>query len=1094
MTTQATEQAIDDHSTSERSAPWHPHDVPVAFVATTTAALTELADLRNADRVAIDTETVIDRDENGDMIKTNLDVDGPGAWRVMSIAARFGSGDEQHLRAWVLDMADIDAAALIPVLDGVRPWAHNANFDRLVLTRGGLPVRRWYDTMLFDAVLKQGAYFRNGDRPWYSALEAAAGKWLGITEIEGKTDTRYSYDAATPLTREQIRYAADDALVTLKIADVLVAEAGRQHVYETAVRTCNAQNFIHAMTRNGLPLDAEGYQSVIDAAQSKADQAAERIAVLTTGRELLTTVVRWAGKAGLVPADADPIEAGLPLLKNNEVFTQFIAALRAQLGTCREQLATLTGSGGAVADLFSDEPRYVLPFEPDDETAIRRWISKTAPVFVAEYLAATGGSTRGLTKANDLPDVYARLHTATCDGVTDELRQLALVLATYRRYSSIVSTYGALTGDIWLKPDWNVESGDQVKTALNTYFEAEVSAYTATKDGYAHPLGKNDTVDGDALTLIGGALTAALLEFREHNKIVTTYGDELIKLVHPVTGRVHARYTQELTGTGRLASFQPNAQNLSPLAKPHITLMRTAPDGSIVVRDPLGRRRVLVCADLSQAELRFMADMAGDVAMLGAFRSGEDLHQRTASLMNKVDMKALKAAGATPLSEIVDTVTGVARFAADRPGLPAAKLYKELRSKAKAVGFGYAYGLKGASLSRQLTVQGVDTSKEEADELLRLFDQAYPQTAAWMATRVNFISDLSEQLKDQSKPSGCDFEASWRLHKLYYRCTAATSALTAKLGRKPTHAEIAEHLVPDETLRATLAAAGGEVTDEAVDARRASQVQHVAWALGHYGAAVLGADGTPWSFESRNNAGRRRLFQVGTKDWAMAMVLLVARSRKTYARELTDSWVKAYNAEAVTEHEAATAAGKAKGTPKTISLFKANPKTGRQDLLSREDLEKVFDTQEKKISFITYVLAAYGDLSKPAAARDFLFRHAMADRVRAMGNQYRNHPIQSGVADAVLEAYALIEDDLDARFPTALPIQSVHDSIVIECDLHEAAAVRDTVVKRMQDCLAALCPNVPCVADGDIQLSLDDRTALTEQRLAELLGELMLAA
>jgi hypothetical protein len=183
--------------------------------------------------------------------------------------------------------------------------------------------------------------------------------------------------------------------------------------------------------------------------------------------------------------------------------------------------------------------------------------------------------------------------------------------------------------------------------------------------------------------------------------------------------------------------------------------------------------------------VRFVADMSGDINMLTAFRSGEDLHERTARSMNSLDMKALKAAGTTAVSELGGIVASIERFIADpeRSALPAAKLYKELRSKAKAVAFGYAYGLKGASLSRQLNVQGVLTTKEEADEMLAKFDEAYPQLAQWMANRVNFINSLSEQMKT-SADSGCDFEASWRLHRLFGKATSRSKALKNKLGRK----------------------------------------------------------------------------------------------------------------------------------------------------------------------------------------------------------------------------------------------------------------------------------------------------------------------
>ena len=383
--------------------------------------------------------------------------------------------------------------------------------------------------------------------------------------------------------------------------------------------------------------------------------------------------------------------------------------------------------------------------------------------------------------------------------------------------------------------------------------------------------------------------------------------------------------------------------------------------------------------------------------------------------------------------------------------------------------------------------------------MLRQFDVAYPGVAAWMQERVNFIASLQAQMKDQSQPSGVDFEASWRLHRLYAKAYRAEKQLRTKLGRKAALVEIAEQLVSDADLKARLEAQGTEVTDEVIAATRASQAENIRRALGHYGSAVLATDGTPWSFESRTLGDRRRLFQVGTKDWAMAMVLLVARSRKKYAMSVRDKWVNSYNAQIVAAHEAEmAAAGKASNKKaKTIALTKTNPSTGRVENLSRDELEKVFEGQEGeelKISFISFVLNEYGSLANPEAARDYLFRHAMADRIRAMENRYRNHPIQGGVADAVLEAYSEIDDELSEKFPTAMGVQSVHDSIVVECDLADAKAVRDIVIGIMERCLARYCPTVPCVADGAIQVSLDDKTELTDEQVDEMLTELAAAA
>lgn len=1093
---------------------WDPRTVPVAFFTDAGQARSALnGTLRDATAVAVDTETVILRDAAGNIIKRDMDVDGPGPWRVMSIAAKFDTDEGVRYQAWVIDMENISASIFADAFQGVTPWGWNANFDRGVLGRGGLKVRRWNDAMLYDAVLKQGAYCGVGERPFYTSLADAVVRHLGLPGIVGKEDTRMNYDEHTPLTPEEIQYAADDAITTLFVGEVLTDRAQSAGLLQVCQRTSAAQPFIQSMKINGLPFAAETYQAVVDNATQKANAASERLAVLTTGQELLRTLCLWATSSGVLADPMPPcvtddpnsaeaqlyvVETGLPLLHDTATFAQFIAAVREQAAAAQDKIAAVLGLD-AQEDMFSEGVIYSGPFKIDDETTIRRWLNKTAPQFVAEYLAAVGGTSRGLVKAHDLLDVYRQISAQPAD-VTPELAQVAAHLEAYTRYKEILAQYGQVDdGAVTLRPDWNVSSADQVKENLNRFSQANVLAFAQKYLGSPRLLEKSDSIDSMALKFIGGPICEALLEFREHDKMVTTYGDELIKAVHPVTGRVHASYTQELTGTARLASFSPNAQNLSPLAKPHMRVVEKAEDGSLVSRDPQGRLRVLVAVDLSQAELRFIADMAQDENMLAAFRSGEDLHTRTGTLMFSVDLKALKANGDKPLSALATFVQGVGAYATATPSMLAEDLYKQLRSKAKAVAFGYAYGLKGASLANQLTANGVETTKAEADELLAQFDIAYPQVAAWMAVRVKFIQDIVDALKDQDHPSGVDFESSWRLHKLFFRARSASNALKTKNGYKPTPRETAEHLVSDEDLRARLGSDDpaqdvGPEWDAQWEEQRELQASKVAWALGHYGSAILAEDGTPWSFESRNVTNRRRLFQIGTADWTMSMVALVARSRRKFAMDLTDAWVAAYNAEQDADMAARVAAGKAPGKAKYIALRKVDPRTKRSTTLTAKELEQALPSKELRISFVDFVLESYKSLAAPEAARDYLFRHAMADCVRKAGNQYRNHPIQSGVADAVLEAFARIDTELLERFPTAQGIQSVHDSIVIECDLEHARAVREIVVRHMETALAELCPTVPCVADGDVQLSLDGKSSLSEEELDALLTRYALAA
>ena len=491
---------------------FRPEEVPVAHVTDLARARAELACLRDAVAVAVDTETVIERDADGNPVPRNIDVDGPGPWRVMSIAARFRDGSR---RCWVLDVGYIDPAGLAPLFTALRPFGWNAPFDQGVLARGGIAVPRWWDLMLAVAVLTQGA--SGGDQRKYSSLSDAARTYLGY-EMDGKAGTRLSYrtvEEEPQLSPEQVRYAGYDALVTLELSVVLGAKLREAELVATFVRECDAQPFIKGMTIHGLDMDVEGYRGEVAQARAKADAASERIAVATTGREMLSTLVKWAVRAGKAaePGEDALVEVGLGLLHDDAVMVEFVGAVKAQLDACRAQLGELTGSGAPVADLFSDADTFTpLPFDPDDETSTRRWLTKTAPHFTAHHVLASrgedvdvtavttddlfakAGGKRRLTKEHDLEQVLAAVHTSPSPDVTDSLRQLALVLLSYRRYRRIHADYAdaALAGSVLLKPDWNHNSDVQVAQMLNRFSPEAVRAYCAATKGEDRLLARND--------------------------------------------------------------------------------------------------------------------------------------------------------------------------------------------------------------------------------------------------------------------------------------------------------------------------------------------------------------------------------------------------------------------------------------------------------------------------------------------------------------------------------------------------------------------------------------------------------------------------
>ena len=168
-----------------------------------------------------------------------------------------------------------------------------------------------------------------------------------------------------------------------------------------------------------------------------------------------------------------------------------------------------------------------------------------------------------------------------------------------------------------------------------------------------------------------------VLEYRELSKLKSTYVDALPVQIHPETGRVHTSFSQTSAVTGRLSSSNPNLQN-------------------IPTRTEIGRRvrrgfvaeagNVLLSADYSQIELRIVAHMAGDEAMLNAFRAGQDIHATTAAAIY---------------------------------GIPLQQVSKEQRRHAKAINFGLIYGMSAFGLTRTTEL----TLAESEDFVAAYFSQ-----------------------------------------------------------------------------------------------------------------------------------------------------------------------------------------------------------------------------------------------------------------------------------------------------------------------------------------------------------------------------------
>ncbi|MBK9250469.1 MAG: DNA polymerase I [Proteobacteria bacterium] len=226
--------------------------------------------------------------------------------------------------------------------------------------------------------------------------------------------------------------------------------------------------------------------------------------------------------------------------------------------------------------------------------------------------------------------------------------------------------------------EFNLDSPKQLQQILFEKMQLPVIRKT--------PTGQPSTAE-DVLEELAGDydLPRLILEYRGLAKLKSTYTDKLPEQIDPTTGRVHTSYHQAVAATGRLSSMDPNLQNI-PIRTPEGRRIRQAfiaPPGNL-----------LVAADYSQIELRIMAHLSGDAALVRAFAEDRDVHQATAA-----EVLGKKPEDVTP----------------------------DERRSAKAVNFGLIYGMSAFGLAKQLGI-----GRGEAQQYVDLYFDRYPGVKSFM--------------------------------------------------------------------------------------------------------------------------------------------------------------------------------------------------------------------------------------------------------------------------------------------------------------------------------------------------------------------------
>ena len=236
---------------------------------------------------------------------------------------------------------------------------------------------------------------------------------------------------------------------------------------------------------------------------------------------------------------------------------------------------------------------------------------------------------------------------------------------------------------------FNLDSTKQLQTILFEEYNLPVQIRT--------PKGQ-PSCNEEALRAIAHAhpLPAIILHYRTLSKLHSTYTEKLPQMIHPHTNRVHTSYHQAGAATGRLSSSEPNLQNI-PIRTEEGRRIRQA------FIAPPGYQ--LLACDYSQIELRIMAHVSNDPALIAAFNAGEDIHQATAAEV------------------FSQTITQVSR---------------EQRRAAKAINFGLMYGMSAFGLARQLNI-----SRSQAEQYITLYFTRYPGVYSYM-----------QQVREQARQCG----------------------------------------------------------------------------------------------------------------------------------------------------------------------------------------------------------------------------------------------------------------------------------------------------------------------------------------------------
>jgi len=346
------------------------------------------------------------------------------------------------------------------------------------------------------------------------------------------------------------------------------------------------------------------------------------------------------------------------------------------LGVRKTKTSELLGKGSAAITMDQVDVAQVADYACEDADVTWRLRAKLMP-----KLAETGLSDIFAKIEMPLVPVLAEMEQTGVYVDGDQLAVMSREIET--EAADIEKQIYAEAGETF-----NIASPKQLSEILFT--RLGLPKLKRTKEGYS--------TASDVLQSLAPRhpIASLVLRYRQLMKLKTTYVDALPRMTNPATGRIHASFNQTATATGRLSASDPNLQNI-PIRTPLGSRIREA-------FVPQSADDVLLTADYSQIELRFMAHFSRDESLVKAFERGEDIHSVVAAEIFRV-----------PREEVTE----------------------ELRGRAKAVDFGILYGLSAYGLS-----QSTGLPVGEAQDFIDAYFERYPGVE-------KFITRALEETRDK---------------------------------------------------------------------------------------------------------------------------------------------------------------------------------------------------------------------------------------------------------------------------------------------------------------------------------------------------------